>query len=242
MDAAAGAQHFATVFLEAHVGGNGGDFLAHNVGGSQALQRFADGDLSHAGLCGVENEPANKGQPYGSPIVFVDSSVDAPTDHGIGNHFAAGSGGAGGTGEILGHAPNNGAKHAAAIERETGQEIEGSQQEIGEAKIFGQRANHFVSREGEHEQEEHAREKAAGQRSGDGDVEFLAGFGWFAGDAGQSTEDEQGDGKDLNFVTLGDETVSQSVEKYGAKKENAGGHAGTPLLRGRPFGMLFAKL
>ena len=64
MDAAAGAEDFGAVFFESDVPGGSGHFLAHDIGGAEAGEGFADGHLSDAFLRSVKQEPADKGSPY----------------------------------------------------------------------------------------------------------------------------------------------------------------------------------
>ena len=87
-----------------------------------------------------------------------------------------------------------------------------------------------------------AGEKAAGEWSGDGNVELLNSFGGFALDARQAAEKKQGDGHDANLVMLGHDAVGEFVEEDGGKEKEAGYHAHGIVLGVRPTRMILFEL
>lgn len=85
-------------------------------------------------------------------------------------------------------------------------------------------------------------EKPACQGTGDGDVEFLNGFGRIALDAGDSAKDEQSDRENTNFIVLRDHTMGKFMEEERSKKENASENAYDPLLGRGPARILLREL
>src|SRR5713101_66829 len=85
-------------------------------------------------------------------------------------------------------------------------------------------------------------EKAAGQWSGDRNVEFLNRLGGFALDARQASEEKESDGNDANLVMLRHDAVGEFVEKNGGEKEQARQDAHGPMLCVRPKRMLQFEL
>ena len=85
-------------------------------------------------------------------------------------------------------------------------------------------------------------QKTAGKRTGDGDVEFLNGFGRIALDAGDSAKDEQSDGENTNFIVLRDHAMGKFMEEERSKKENASENAYDPLLGRGPARILLREL
>lgn len=90
--------------------------------------------------------------------------------------------------------------------------------------------------------EKESGQKTAGKRTGDGDVEFLNGFGRVALDAGDAAEDEEGNGENTNFIVLGDHAMGKFMEEKRSKKENASEDSYDPLLDRRPARILLREL
>ena len=85
-------------------------------------------------------------------------------------------------------------------------------------------------------------QKTAGEGTGDGDVEFLNGFGRVPLDAGDSAKDEQSDRENTNFIVLRDHAMGKFMEEERSKKENAGENAYDPLLGRGPARILLREL
>src|SRR6266581_3378706 len=73
-------------------------------------------------------------------------------------------------------APDNRAEDPSAIERKAGNEIEARQPDVDESKPSGKRAQHLAIGKDAGQSVENPVQEEAGQRSSDGDVEFLDRF------------------------------------------------------------------
>lgn len=242
MAAAARAQNFGAVIFERNGAADGRNFVAHDVGGAQSRESFANGYLSHAFLRGIQEEESNENAPQARHNDAFENSKSAEKDHGVGDDSAAGASDARGFGKVLARSPDDGAEDSAAVERETGEKIEDSEQEIGGPEPRGKRIHHLIGRKRLSHSEEESGEKAASDRTSDGDVEFLDGFRRVALDAGDSAEYKQSDRENANLVMLRDDAVGEFVEEERAEKENAGEDADAQMLGGSPGRILLREL
>lgn len=242
MAAAASAQNFGAILFERDGAADGGNFVAHDVGGAQASKSFANRGLRDAFLRGVQEEKADENAPKTLGDKSLENAKAAEKDHGVGDHAAAGASDARSFREVFAGAPDDGAENPAAIEGETWKKIENRKQKIRGPEPGGNRVHGLVGRKGFYQAEEDDGQEAAGQGARDGDVEFLDGFGGVALDAGDAAEDEKGDGENANFVVLRNDAMGEFVEEQGTEKEQAGESGDAPLLDGRPRGVVVGKL
>ena len=102
--------------------------------------------------------------------------------------------------------------------------------------------HHVVAMKIAGDQPEATGKKDAGERAGDGDVEFLLGIVRLARDTRQPSENEKRNGSDWNSIVLGNHAVAELMEDHGSEKKNAGDDAQRPVLGGRPGLVLRGKL
>ena len=102
--------------------------------------------------------------------------------------------------------------------------------------------HHVVAVKVARDEPEAAGQKYAGQRAGDGDVEFLLGAVGLASDSRQATENKKRDGSDWNAVVLGDRAMAQLVEYHGSEKQNTSDDAEGPMLGRGPIRVLRGEL
>ena len=102
--------------------------------------------------------------------------------------------------------------------------------------------HHVIAMKIAGDQPEATGKKDAGERAGDGDVEFLLGVVGLARDCRQTSENEKRNGGDWNAVMLGNYAMAEFMEDHGSEKKNAGDDAQRPVLGGRPGLVLRGKL
>src|SRR6266566_3320585 len=137
---------------------------------------FPDGDLCNAFLRGIQQEPADKDKPKSRRPLSAHGVPGAVEDNSIGHELAAGSGHSSRADVVFCGAPDNRANDPSAIERKPGNEIETCQPDVDESKPSGKRAQHLAIGKDAGQSVENPVQEEAGQRSSDGDVEFLDRF------------------------------------------------------------------
>src|SRR6266478_1958786 len=120
MTASIGAQHFGGVILHGNGRAHGGNIVAHDVRGTEAIKGFAEGDLGDAFLRGVQKKEANECRPNPEREGNVERCPGAKKNHGVGDQPSAGAGDASSLGKILGSSPNAAPENSSAALREPG--------------------------------------------------------------------------------------------------------------------------
>ena len=144
--------------------------------------------------------------------------------------------------EISRDAPDDAAQDAAAVERESRDEIEERERKLIRASQPAADGNHFAAVHKARDQPEAPGKKKARKRAGDRDVEFLAAAVRIALDVGKAAEDEQRDRADGNAVMAGDDAVAELVKNDRGKKEQARDDAESPALGIGPMRMWGSEL
>ncbi len=241
MAAAAGAQDFGAVLFERNVASDGGNFMAHHVGGAQTGERLTEGYLGDTFLRGGEQEPTDECDPQPLGNIAIEGPPRAQENHRVGNQLATGACDSCGLGEIFAYTPHKRAENTATVQRESGKQVEHREPQVRLPKPGSESSHHLAVGKEQSETEKDSCEEAARQWPGDGDVEFFDGPGRFAADAGDATEDKQSDGNDWNFVMLGDHAVRQLVKNDRSEEKQASQHTDGPVLCCRPLRMLLCE-
>ena len=242
MAAPASAKNFGTVFLERNMAADRGNFLAHNVGGAQPSKRFPYSNLGDAFLSGVEQEPADENEPQTGLPIGLEKEGSAVSHDAIGHKFSGGASDARSSRKVFGFAPHDSAENSAAIQGKAWDQVEGGQAKVYVGQPARERTQNFAARKHFLENKKYAKQKETRHGAGNGNVEFLNSFGRIPANAGDTAENEERDGDDANFVVLRDDAVRKLVKQNGAKKEQAGEQAHSPLFRLVPVRVILREL
>src|SRR5229473_3175285 len=133
MAAAAGPQNLGAVFLQRYQPLDSRYFMAHNIGGVEAGERLANGDLRNALLRGVKEEPAYEHPPDAGLPIPPQEKVHAGGHQSIGHKFSDRTGNLCRARMILSHSPDDGAENSAAVQGKPGNQVEECQSKIDES-------------------------------------------------------------------------------------------------------------
>src|SRR5258708_40249757 len=88
MAAGAGAQDFGAVLFERNVASDGGNFMAHHVGGAQTGERLTEGYLGDTVLRGGEQEPTDECDPQPLGNIAIEGPTRAQDNQRVDNKRA----------------------------------------------------------------------------------------------------------------------------------------------------------
>ena len=136
-------------------------------------------------------------------------------------------------------APERGAQHTPAIERECRHQIEQGQDGVDVGQIIGDRHRrrrgfHAAVKAGQNPERE--RHEQAHDRPGDRHQQFTDGAGRFLLHLGDAAEDEQRDAADRHVEAPGDQGMGQLVHDDREAQADQAGHPHPPIGRGRIIG------
>src|ERR1700693_798997 len=110
--------------------------------------------------------------------------------------------------------PGDSPQDAPAVERESRQQIENSENRIDLPEPAGRRTHHLVPVKEMRYQPEAARQEKTRDRPGNGDAEFLSCVRGVPADPCQTAEHEQGDRLDRYAIVQRDQTVTELVRDH----------------------------
>ena len=158
-------------------------------------------------------------------------SNEAEGDQQEREHVADGGGPARRLSPVAGDRPDDRAKHAPAVEREAGQQVEEREREVDGREIREQRGRDSPARRQAREDEEHAGQDQARQWPDEGDPELISRRRGLLLDAADASKDEEGDAPDRQATTLGDDRVAELVDEHGEEQQKRGCGAEPPVHR-----------
>ena len=188
----------------------------HHIADEESLERALHEHLGRLAARRRHEKPAEEDKPHAAEGSQHEELQQPEADHQEGAHPSQPRGAGGGSVAIASPPPEPGAKQAAPVEREGGDEVEDQEGCIGEgephAATFDERRSACgVEREGRGTEEDG--EAKADERAGDGDFRFHSRRRNVTPKARDSAEDPQRDAVHLHAEPPGDEGVAHLVSE-----------------------------
>src|SRR5882672_11681228 len=143
MTAAARPQNLSAVFFQGDVPVHGRNLMAHHIGGAEAGERFANGDLGDAFLGCVEEEPTDENQPDAGLPISLQKEEPSAGHQAIGHELSARTGDTCRPRMVFRYSPDDGAENSSAIQGKSRNQIEECQSKIDKREPAGKSTKHF---------------------------------------------------------------------------------------------------
>ena len=170
--------------------------------------------------------------------LLEDEQEDPARDHQVAEPAADVCRDPGRPGEVLLRAPEGGAQHAPAVERQRRQQVEGEQEQVQVPEPRGDAVDGVgqVGRPGD--ERERQAEGERDERAGDRDPELGAGTLEHPAELRHAPEQPQRDPVDLHPLVLGLERVPELVREQGGEEEHGADHRHRQVRAVREPGVL----
>ena len=164
---------------------------------------------------GPKAKPTKQHQPGSAQATTAQQQHGSQTKREEGEEAAAAIGHHQAPPPAAGDLPHKGLHHQAAVEGQAGQKIEQGKHQVEHPQLGDHLAQHRGLVGGwMHSGQECDSQRQAHQRTGQGDSESAEGRGTFAFDAGDATQQEQGDAAHPHALAEGHKGVAQFVEHH----------------------------
>ena len=204
---------------ERHVRSGGHRVTHHQVSHAEAGERLARQQVPVLGAGGLEEEPADEGQPGAAEGALEDEQAETHGDEDVAEGASNPGRDARGPCEVVPSGPEGRSQHSPTVERERREKIEDEECQVDVAEPGGGAVHRLRRRREPGEEHEEDAEHEGDDRSGDRNPELSARTRKHALEPGHTSEEPERDAVDLHSLPACDERVPVLVHEQRDEEE-----------------------